>query len=373
MSSKPKKSALGKILFFLLVFLPTIAVSVYYSSYASDQYRSELRFSVRGVESSPLDALGLGAIPGATTQAADAYIVIDYINSKQIISDIKEKLHIDLREKFSKTEIDSLYKIKKDMSLDEFVYYWKWMINADFNSTTGITTFEVTAFTADDAQQIAKAVLDVTTNLVNGLSSAARVQLIEFAQGEVNRTEARLGQARKAITEFRNLEQSLDPTLTAKSGQAITETLEKEIIDLKARKAALVGSLNQNSPSMRVIDRQIAALSTELELKRKDVGTGTTDNLKGNNLSSVVAEYASLAVEQDFAEKTYTTTLAALESAQAEARKRARYFAIVVNPTRQDAAIFPLRLLNIFIFFISACVIWLTVYLIWQSVRDHSV
>jgi capsular polysaccharide transport system permease protein len=124
---------------------------------------------------------------------------------------------------------------------------------------------------------------------------------------------------------------------------------------------------------MRVIDRQIAALSTELELKRKDVGTGTTDNLKGNNLSSVVAEYASLAVEQDFAEKTYTTTLAALESAQAEARKRARYFAIVVNPTRQDAAIFPLRLLNIFIFFISACVIWLTVYLIWQSVRDHSV
>jgi capsular polysaccharide transport system permease protein len=228
MSSKPKKSALGKILFFLLVFLPTIAVSVYYSSYASDQYRSELRFSVRGVESSPLDALGLGAIPGATTQAADAYIVIDYINSKQIISDIKEKLHIDLREKFSKTEIDSLYKIKKDMSLDEFVYYWKWMINADFNSTTGITTFEVTAFTADDAQQIAKAVLDVTTNLVNGLSSAARVQLIEFAQGEVNRTEARLGQARKAITEFRNLEQSLDPTLTAKSGQAITETLESK-------------------------------------------------------------------------------------------------------------------------------------------------
>ena len=51
------------------------------------------------------------------------------------------------------------------------------MVDASYNSTTSITTFEVTAFDGKDAAAIAQAVLKASDELVNELSTKARLQL----------------------------------------------------------------------------------------------------------------------------------------------------------------------------------------------------
>lgn len=84
-------------------------------------------------------------MPGANVQSGDAYIVADYIQSKQVLIDALEKNDVDLRNFYSKRDIDFAYRIRPDLSLDEFINYWNWMIAVEFNSTPGITTFRVNA------------------------------------------------------------------------------------------------------------------------------------------------------------------------------------------------------------------------------------
>ena len=162
--TRRKKLTAFKLSFLLAVLVPTALVGLYYLLIASDQYRSEMRFAVRGTERSPLENLGLSVLPGASSSASDAYIVIDYVHSKQVLVDIQKKTGIDIRKYFSEPGIDFAYQIDPKMPLEKFISYWRWMIDASFNSTTSITTFEITAFSADDARAIADAVLKLPTN-----------------------------------------------------------------------------------------------------------------------------------------------------------------------------------------------------------------
>lgn len=369
-----KKLNLGRWTFLLLVIIPTAITAFYYIVVSSDQYRSEMRFSVRGTNQSPLAQLGLGALPGNSSQAADAYVVIDYVQSKQILLDIRNKLGIDVRQYFAKPEIDFLYRIDADISLEEFVPYWRWMIEAGFNSTTSITTVQVTAFSGPEATQIVQAILKVAGDLVNDLSTEARLQLISNAQREVERTENRLTQARVLLQQFRNVEQQLNPTAVANAGQELIQGIQKEIIDLEARKRALLSSVSAESPSARVINRQIQGLQAALAEQRKRFGSGENQNENADrNLSAILKDYNALVLEEEFAKQAYTTALSSLETSQAEARKAERYFAIVVSPTSPDVSLYPTRIINTIIVIAGLIIIWLLVFLLVQSVRDHSI
>ena len=353
--------------------MPTALVGLYYLLIASDQFRSEMRFAVRGTERSPLENLGLSVLPGASSSASDAYIVIDYVHSKQVLVDIQKKTGIDIRKYFSEPGIDFAYQIDPKMPLEKFISYWRWMIDASFNSTTSITTFEITAFSAEDARAIAAAVLKASDELVNELSAKARTQLISTAQSEVARTEERLVEARQAIANFQSTELTADPSLVAQSNQELVSGIEKQLIELNARRTFLMGSVDENSPSIRVLDRQIASIAEQLKAKRQEIGLSGELPGESKPLSRQLSEFNALMVEKEFAEKAYTTSLAALETSQAEARRQERYFAIVVEPSNPEIAMYPHSIANTFVAFVSFFVIWLLGYLVIQSIRDHSV
>ncbi len=368
-----KKLTAFKLSFLLAVLVPTLLVGVYYLFIASDQYRSEMRFAVRGTERSALESLGLSVLPGASSSASDAYIVIDYMHSKQVLVDIQQKLGIDLRNYFSKSGVDFAYRIDHKMPLDEFIEYWRWMIDASFNSTTSITTFEITAFSAEDSRAIAEAVLKVSDELVNELSAKARLQLISTAQNEVTRTEKRLADARQAVADFQSTELTADPVLVATSNQELLSGIEKQIIELRARRTFLLATVDESTPSIRVLDRQIASMSAQLEAKRQEIGVSTSQPGEAKPLSRQLSEFNALMVEKEFAEKAYTTALASLETSQAEARRQERYFAIVVEPSVPEVSLYPNGIANTFVAFISFFVMWLLGYLVIQSIRDHSI
>ena len=373
---RKRRAPVGTILFLFLVLVPTAVVGYYYATMATPQYRSEMSFAVRGTQASPLSTLGFTALPGADTEAPDAYIVIKYLKSLQLLKDLQTQRNMDLRLFFAQRWIDPVYRIDADMPLEEFHAYWNWMIDADYNSTTAITSFQVNAFTSSDAEAITKAALAAATRLVNELSQEVQSQLIRTATEQVQRTEDRLAEARAALTRFRNQEQSLDPTLQAQSDQTLIQGIEKEIIDLRARRAALLASVSASSPSVRVIDRQLRSLESELTSRRQIIGSGD-DNATGaertTNRSAQLGTFDRLNVELEFAEKAYTTALASLEQSQAEARKQERYFAIVVSPTKPSVPLYPLSIVNTLLAFVAFFMLWLVIYLVVQNVRDHSI
>ncbi|CAK7257412.1 hypothetical protein KYK30_30450 [Shinella yambaruensis] len=371
--------------FVLAAILPTILTGLYYIFIASPQYVVETQFSVRGSNSSSLNALGLTALVGSSAQSGDSYVVADYIQSSQILPDIQEQTGVDIRTVYSRPNIDFLYRENESRPLDEFRDYWRDMVNVSYNSTTGNVTMRVFAFSPSDAKQVADAVLTVSENLVNTLSEKSRRQFIEVANVQVARSEERLRNIRGQITDLRISEQAVDPTAVATMEATIISSLEQELASLRTRYKALVDSVSKDAPSARVIERQIVALENQLvEQKKRISGDGENDNDASNKttrsgldagraLPEMIDRFTELSVEQEFAVKAYTTSLAALETAMQEAQKQERYFAVYVQPREPEIALYPLGAINTLIMLAAASCLWLIGYFAFRSVKDHAI
>lgn len=368
-ASKRKKGFGATISFLILVLIPFITSVVYYASIASDQYRSEALFTVRGTTTSPLASLGMLSLPGASAQSGDSYIVTEYVRSSQIINDIKELTGLDVRTKFSDPGIDWLYRVDAQMPLVRFIDYWRWMTAVEFNSTTGVISFNVDAFNAEDAQEIAQAVLMLSEQLVNKLSDDAKKQVIASASDDVSRNVERLNLARLAVEEFRNKEQIIDVTGAAQTELTILQELQKQDLELRGRRDSLASTAT-NSPIVRSLDSQIAVVQQQIATQKEKVGTGTTSTAK--NISSLATEYQQLLISQEFAEKAFLAAQNALEIATQEARKQERYLAVVLEPTQADYPMYPKRVINVLMVLMGSLLIWLLVYLLSISVREHT-
>lgn len=384
-AKKKRKLPWTKISFLAAVAVPTILTGLYYAFIASPQYVVETQFSVRGSHESSLNALGLTGIVGASAQSGDSYIVTDYIHSAQILPDIKEQTNVDIRTFYSRPSIDFMYREADAGSLDEFRSYWRDMVNVSFNSTTGNVTMQVFAFSPSDAKRVAESVLTVSENLVNTLSEKSRRRFVEVANQEVARAEERLRNIRNQITDLRRTEQAIDPTAVAAMEASIVSSLEQELANLRTRYKALVDSISTDAPSARVIERQIGALEAQLmEQKNRISGEVSTDasgtskttrNGADNNraLPEMIDRFTELAVEQEFAVKAYTSSLAALETAMQDARKQERYFAVYVPPREPEVALYPHGGLNTGIAFAASLCLWLIGYFTFRSIKDHAI
>ncbi len=376
----------ARISFLLAVIVPTILASLYYIFLASPQYVVESQFAVRGASQNSLSALGLSLVGSSTPHASDSYVVTDYIQSAQILSDIKDNAGLDIRNIYSQPGIDFLYREAADRPLDEFRDYWRKMVNVSFNSTTGNVTLRVFAFTPDDAKAISDAVLSVSEALVNSLSEKSMQQYIGVATEQVAKSEDRLRNVRSQMADLRRTEQAVDPGAVATMETTIISGLEQQLAALKTRYKALIDTLAPDAPSAKVLDRQISALEAQLSEQRnrmsgsridEDEITSTEKTSRSattlRTLPELITRFSELTVEEEFATKAYTMSLAALESAIQEARKQDLYFGVYVAPRAPDVALYPLSLINIAIVLMATACLWLIGYFVFRSVKEHAI
>ena len=368
--------------FILMVMIPSAITGLYYWLVASPQFQVETQFSVRGSSQSSMSTLGLSSIlGGSSVQSGDSYIVASYIESPQLVRDIQKELGIDLRSFYARPNIDFLYRIDPNMPVEKFTEYWRDMTDVSFNSTTGNTTLYVYAFSAEDTKAITDAVLKVSEKLVNSLSESSRKQLTQVASNQVDRAEERLRKVRERIRKLRIEEKAFDPTQIAALESQLTSNIEGQLTNLKTRMSALLQSVEKDAPSARVLQRQIDALEQQLAEQKGKLGSNekTDGNSKNaapvdeSNLAQVLNSFEELTVEQGFATQAYTTALAALETSLAEAQKQERYFAVFIDPTKPEIALYPLRLLDSFIAFLVFLAVWLVSQFLYRSFRDHAI
>lgn len=376
---KQRKVQWTSISFVLAVILPTILTGLYYAFWASPQYEVETQFAVRGSSQGSLNALGLGSLMGTTAEAGDSYIVADYIHSQQVLQDIKQQADLDVRTLYARDDIDFVYKTDPVTPLDEFVSYWRDMVNVGFNSTTGNVTLQVYAFTPEDAKQITDAILLVSENLVNRLSEESRIQYTEVVNKQVERAEQRLSAVRRQLSDLRQTQQALDPQALASMESSIIGSIEQELASVRTRYKALVTAASREAPSAKVMERRIVALEAQLAEQKARVGTGTVQKTGRNpdadssTLSDVMDTFSQLSLEEEFAVKAYSTSLVGLETAMVEAQKQERFFATYVTPRTPDIAIYPKRVLNTMLGFLVFFAAWMIGFFVYKSVKDHAI
>lgn len=359
--------------FILCVAVPTLVAGLYFSLVASDEYVSEAHFTIRKAgesKSSISDAMtsltssmGMGSMSTQTSQ--DVFIVADYIRSRTIIEDMGGKPL--LFQIYARSDVDWFSRLSSSAPLEKIWKFWGHKISAIIDTPSGIIALNVRAFTRDDAHRVAQLILNKSEALVNDISERSRSDALTRARNELKLAEDRLRKARAELLEFRNKTNLIDPVISAKS---ISETIGKLTQDrllLENNRASLGSAVSPNSPTLRVLNDQIASLDQQIVGLRNQLTSQTANGA----ISDQIAGYESRQIEVQFAEKLYSILQDSYEAARREQEKQQLYLVTVDQPSVPEKAAYPRIILDTMTMFAACLILWSMVTLVVASVRDH--
>ncbi|WP_372884147.1 capsule biosynthesis protein [Shimia sp.] len=356
--------------FALMVLLPVLLSAWYLWTRASDQYASYAGFSVRTEEaSSAMDLLGgLGALSGSSSSDTD--ILYKFIQSQGLVATIDARL--DLRALWAKADPgrDPVFAYHGPGTIEDLLDYWTRMVKVYNDSGTGLIDLEVRAFTPQDATLIAEAVYAESSAMINRLSAIAREDAIHYSREELAGAVARLKAARAAMTAFRNRTQIVDPQADIQGQVGLLSSLQAQLAETLIELDILSQTTHEGDPRVTQAERKVAVIETRMEAERRKLGIGGEGD-EAVAFATLVGEYESLYVDQQFAEQSYTVALAAFDAAQAEARRQSRYLAAHIAPTRAEQAEYPQRGVLLFLIGLFLVLIWAILTLVAYSLKDR--
>lgn len=354
-------------LFVLMVVVPTVGYGYYLYAFAADQYESDVGFSSRSeTATSPFSFLGaLGA--GGSSSSSDMDIVYEFIRSQELVQRVDAKL--DLRKIYSKPANDPLMTFPKDGPIEDLVDYWQNMVTPNFDRSTGLMTLNVFAFDPKDAQDIAKMVLEESTRVINELSKTSQEDTTRYSKETLDRSEARMIAAQKALTDFRIANNILDPTSQISGNEAVINSMVQQLSSAEIELDILTGTVPDNDPRLATINRRIDVIRKRIMMEQQKVG-GLADP-SAPNYPKLVTEYQNLLMAQDFAQKNYLTALGAYDQAVGDAQHNTRYLATYLAPTLAESSTAPQRLLRIILTAVTGAMAWSIVTMVYYALRDR--
>jgi capsular polysaccharide transport system permease protein len=353
-------------LFLLTVVVPTALSILYFGMLASDVYTSESRFVVRSPErqsASPLGLLLRGA--GFARAQDDSYTVQDYVLSRDALKVLDER--IGLRKAYGSKGIDIFSRfagIDPDDSFEALHRYYEKKVSLTNDTASSISTLTVRAFTAREAYEINKVLLEQSEGLVNRLNERGRQDMIKFAAAEVSLAEANAKAAALALSNYRNVQDVVDPERQATFQLQQVAKLQEELIATTTQ----LSQLRTFTPA----NPQIPALENRAKTLRAEIGKETAAVTGGNkSLANKAAGFQRLSLERDFADKQLGSAMTSLETARNEAQRKQVYLERVAQPSLPDVAQEPKRLRNILATLILGFLAWGVLSILLAGVREH--
>lgn len=354
--------------FVMIVVVPTIVSAIYLAFIASPRYVSEARFIVRSAGQQQPSSLGvvLQGV-GLSPASMDNFAIQQYLVSADAARDLQAK--VDLRRVFGRSEIDPISRVPGvfgDESFETLRKGLKRYITVGYDSTTGISTLRVQAFTAEDAVRINQVLLDSSETLVNRLNERSAADAVRESEATLREAQARLHTAQTQLTDFRTRERFIDPAAIARESANLIGELSVQVAKLRAERSQ-IASTAPDSPRLGAIDSSIAAYQTQIDVEESKLAGRT------NSLAPKLSTYETLMLEREFADKLVASATAALNSAQLEARRQQLYLDRIVNPDKPDKAAEPKRLISLLAIFSSLLLAYGIGWMIWRGVRESRV
>ncbi len=338
----------------LCIGLPTLLAAIYAFGMAAPRYQSEVKFVVRTPSSSSTSQLASLVQGGASVLRAgdESFIAKQYMLSRDAMNALIA--HDGLRAVFDGTKLDLVWRypgvFRSDNGEALLKHYLKF-ISVEYDTSSGISTLEMQAFDPADAQRLAGALLEHTEVFLNGLSGRAQRDAVQTALRDVDDAKNRAYAALDQVTAFRNREAVVDPT---KSSSGIVQSISQLSLDTattNARLADLVTTTPQ-SPEIASLRSQVTALQDQITKQRQMLGGSAS------SLAPRIAEYEHLLLEQQFAEKSFTSALSSLEAARLDAERQRVFLEPVTTPDLPDEPAYPYRVLTVLGVFGLALILW---------------
>lgn len=363
---------LSLVSFILLVGLPIALCAWYLWERAADQYASYVGFSVRTEDtSSAIELLG-GITELSGSSSSDTDILHKFLDSQRLVRIVDAEL--DLRRIWSKADpdVDPIFAYHAPGTIEDLSEYWGRMVNVQYDASSGLLDLRVNAFTAEDAQAISRAIFRESSEMINALSSIAREDTLRYTREELEGSVERLKDARAAMTTFRNENQIVDPEANIQSQVGLLGSLQAQLAEALIEVDLLSGSSNSSDPRIVQQQRRVDVIRARIDAEQGKLGGVAGDaGTDGVVFADILSEYESLAVDRQFAEEAYRSSLAAFDSAQAEARRQSRYLAAHVEPTLAESAQYPQRALLLGLVSLFLFLTWSSLSLVLYALKDR--
>jgi len=365
--------------FILLVIAPLMMVAWYLYTRAADQYISTVGFAVRTEKAGAgLDLLG--GIPGlsalSSSSSSDTDILHEFLLSQALVTRIDRRLN--LHEIWSKPEKDIVFRFDPDGTIEDLTSYWWRMVRVSYDPGTRLITLQVHAFAPKDAQAIARAVMEESSEMINKLSSIAQDDTTRYARQEVAHATEQLQKARQALKSFRAQNNIVNPAADLKSEMGVLALLQQKLADelvaldtLRSTNSTLGRNRRQNDESadarVSQAELRVQVIRDRIESERAKFGGGNGQR----DYSTLVGEFERLNVDLEFAQKSYVAALATLEVARADAQRQSRYLAAYAEPTFAEKPLYPKRVQLLVVMAIILVLGWAVMVLVLYNLRDR--
>lgn len=354
--------------FAILVCLPIVLSAWYLWARATDQFASTLAFSIRSEEaSSGIELLG-GIADLSGSGANDSDVLYDYLRSQHLVQ--KVQISLDLASLWSLPKGDPIFTYDNAGLVEDLHAHWDRMIDISHDSTRGIIEVHARAFDPQSAQRINEEILHQSTELINEINNIAHEDAVRYALDDLQRTKARLMQARAGLTEFRVLNEMVDPGVDVSTQTSLLGSLEAQLTDTLIEIEMLAANTRRSDTRLSQARQRQSVLQARIDQERtkRALGNGQAGR---QGMARLFGEYERLIVEVEFTEQSYQAARAGFEAAVSDARRNTRYLAAHILPTRADQSLFPQRGLLLAFVAIGAFLIWSLLALVGFSFLDR--
>ncbi|MEZ4326862.1 MAG: hypothetical protein R3B40_16720 [Polyangiales bacterium] len=346
------------------VVLPTLLALLYYGVIAAPQYESVSTFTVRSADGG--GGMGLeffiASVPGSSA-GADAMLAQSFILSRDMLAKLEAENDFVAH---YRDHGDFLSALDADADTESRFAYYARHVHVEHDSTSGVITLSVRAYSAEKAAELNAAMLTAAEQLVNELNTRSRADRIALAQQELTNVEARLTAARAALVAFQAQHDEINPLESAAAVLAVRNQLEGELASARAELIALRRVLQPNAPEVVALRTRIAALQGQVDNQTARLSNGET------GFAATIAAFEPLMVEKEFAQHAYQSALTALEMARIEADRQNRYVVTVSRPSLPDAATHPDEVRGVLTVTVICFMLLGVGSLLLASVREHA-
>ena len=352
--------------FLLIVGLPTALASGYYGVIATPVYVSETTFVVRSATQNQLNGFGMALQGiGLASQASDAFAVHSFISSRQGLESVEQDF--DVRAVVSKPGADFLQRypnVFESESKEDLFKAMQRFVVVGYDSQTGISTLRASAFSANDAYNLANEYLTKAEARVNQLNARALENTLSRAEQRVLDAAQELAEAQRQMTAFRAANGTVDPTREAMIMGEVVVELTSNTAKLKAEYDQLRAEA-PSSPLLPAMRARIDALESQIAQERsRIVGSGAA-------LSQKVGAYEQLLLNSEVAARELASAKSSFELARQELNKQQLYLETISSPSLPDAAVQPRRLRGVLTVMSVTLLLYGAAWLAWASVREH--
>lgn len=263
----------------------------------------------------------------ASTVAVDETNAINaYLTSRDLVDQLAKDNH--LREMLSRREADFVFRYPTFWLPDnkEFLFRrFQWMATAKLDPVTLMTTIEVNAFTPQDAQALAQAMLGYAEALVNRMNERFYQSQVAIADRYVAEAQKDLDAVEAELKAFRNASGSIDPNLVALSELNVVQGLATQLAQIEA-------SISHEL-ALKTASPQLAALRAQAQSYRDVIHDLTLEIAGGAGSEGVkLQSYDLLALQLVLAVQGLADAVGQRDQARQDAARQHLYVQRITQP-----------------------------------------